>query len=70
MSTETFTPDQVADMFQIKRQQVLRLSASGAWPHHKFGKFTRFTEDDIAKIEEITQRAEVVPATNLYGRKS
>jgi len=64
----SYTAQEVADMFQIKKQQVARLAASGEWPHHRIGKFIRFTDEDIAKINEITQVAPPPIEANPYGR--
>ena len=63
-----YTPDQVAEHFQVKKQQVMRLVATGKWPAHRVGKFTRFTQTDIDAIKAITQVELSTPA-NIFGRK-
>ena len=64
-----YTAEQVAEHFQVKKQQVMRLATSGKWPSHRVGKFTRFTQSDIEAIKEITQVELSTPA-NIFGRKN
>ena len=63
------TAQEVADLFRIQKQQVIRLTSTRKWPHHKIGRFTRFTDEDISKIEEITQVNPTVVEVNRFGRR-
>lgn len=63
-----YTADEVAEMFQIQKQHVVRLTTTRKWPHHKLGNKLRFTDEDIAQIGELTRVAPVVVEVGAFGR--
>lgn len=50
------TPQDLADMFNLSRETVLRKCREGKWPHRRLTKQKIvFTDDDLAAILEASR---------------
>lgn len=69
MSAEIFTPEQVAERFQLTRAQVMRFVSKGAWPCLRISqKNIRFTQEHIEQIEMLSKVEVSAPANRNFGR--
>jgi predicted site-specific integrase-resolvase len=67
--SEIFTPEQVAEKFQLSRGQVMRFVASGSWPCLRLSqKNVRFTAENIEQIENLYRVDPTTSAKTDFGR--
>lgn len=64
------TPEDLAARFGITRARVMAFCASQAWPHERFGRRVRFTDEQVQQIEAIHSVAPKSQPVNAWGRKS
>jgi excisionase family DNA binding protein len=48
-------PPAAADRLGMKESRLRKLAQAGKIPHHRDGRFLRFTEDDLAAYVESTR---------------
>nr|WP_239071525.1 helix-turn-helix domain-containing protein [Amycolatopsis sp. SID8362] len=48
------TAEQVGELLQLSPRTLKDQAASGAIPHHRFGKHYRFTRGDVAEIVRLS----------------
>ena len=51
-----YTPEEVAKDLSLTVEQVKRLARDGGMPHHRVGRYYRFTPSDIDKYVNMTRR--------------
>jgi hypothetical protein len=57
------TPQQVADLFGLNRETVLRKCRAGEWPHRRLGpKTIVFTDDDLGELLDASKRGSLAGA--------
>jgi excisionase family DNA binding protein len=47
------TPDEVANILQVKKSWIYRNVRTGNLPHIKLGKYLRFSQDIIAQVQNM-----------------
>jgi len=67
--SEYLTPEEVADKFNLKRSQVMKLATSGIWPHLRLSqKSVRFTQEHILAIEALSNVEPSTATKRNFGR--
>jgi excisionase family DNA binding protein len=61
--TELLTPKDVATVFKVKPQQVLRWARAGKLPATQFNRLWRFRADEI---EEVSRTGLKPPSDQMY----
>jgi hypothetical protein len=63
------TPDDLAVRFALSRRQVLAFAAAGKWPHERFGRRIRFTDEHVSKIQAMHEVAPKAVPEDPWGRR-
>ena len=56
LSDQLYTVAQVANVLRLPTTWIYERTRKNAIPHHKFGKYIRFTTSDLSKILVICSR--------------
>ena len=62
-------PEDLAVRFALSKRQVMAFAAAGKWPHERFGRRVRFTDEHIAAIEAMHEVAAKDVPEDPWGRR-
>ena len=64
---QLYTDDDLAEMFQLSKDTVVRFRQKLGWPHVKMGRQIRYTEAQIAEIVALHSHVQTEEG-RLYSR--
>lgn len=68
MTTSTDPTHTFADVQQAINMSLRYVKRHAhEWPHHRFGRFYRFSEEDIAAIKAMHRKGQDLPASPVAG---